>query len=256
LCLCTALGIAALAGNLPVAGADERAAAESTATLLRAVPLDAGQLVLGEGIHAGLRSFNVSPAAVALANRTPDEVRGRDPGASAVRVAAATSEETATDMQNRLSARYGNPAVTRLAQRLTADKALAVYYETAQLIDARHVSPATYEARTKRALDNLSLAMENPKFLQANRIAPTPAKIKQFRDSLEWLATNRPAKTSGDALNTVRWTMDLGNRIVGLSPSSVALDPMRVCWLPVPGSKNLKAKSWASASKSSRMMRG
>ena len=218
--LFAALGLLVLGGSVSTtagtSAADRVLAASAfTAAAVQPEPFfplaaesDSGRLKLASG------STSLSP-------QVPDEVRGRDPGKLAV---AGTSDERNVEINNRLSVRYGNPAVTRLVTGISVHRAVSVYNETSRLIDTRHLQPATYEVRTQRALDNLSLAMENLAFLQANRISPTPAQIKNFRDSLAWLSANRPARTSSDAMNTMRWTAEIAQKTVGLSPTAVVLE--------------------------------
>jgi carboxyl-terminal processing protease len=209
-----AIGAAQAASPLPP-GAEK-------GILSQAAPNADGLRLLPPG-EARLAKASGTSESSSLVRQVPDEVRGRDPGILADATAASAEARTA-DIKVRLATRYGNPAVTRLLTGLSEERALAVYSETSRLIDSRHIEPATYEVRAKRALDNLSVAMENPAFLRANRIAPTPAQIKKFRDSLAWLSTNRPAGSAKDATNTLHWTIDIAKRTVGLPATAVVLE--------------------------------
>jgi len=127
-------------------------------------------------------------------------------------------------IQSRLTNRYSNPVIARFVNSLTAERGLALYAETAQLIDSRHITPASYQERVRRGALNLMYAVENPAFAQAVRLSSSPQNIASFRRSLGEMIQSRPANSGSDAMNMLRWAMDLANRSLRIPAGAVAME--------------------------------
>jgi carboxyl-terminal processing protease len=127
-------------------------------------------------------------------------------------------------IQRKLTARYGNPAIVRLVRSMSQQQCLEVYLEVSGLIDARHLKPSTYDARVKQAVKNLTLALENQAFLQANGLGNDPGRLDGFRRDLQRVADGQPVNGGEDALQALHWTMQAGERDAALRPTAVVLE--------------------------------
>ena len=127
-------------------------------------------------------------------------------------------------IQRKLTNRYGNPAMIRLVRSMSAQQSMELYFEISGLIDARHLKPSTYDARVKQAVKNLTLALENPVFLQANGVGQDPSRLEVFRGDLQRVVDGQPVKSADDAYQAMQWTMQAAERDAGLRPTAVALE--------------------------------
>jgi carboxyl-terminal processing protease len=231
--LALALGLAAVTTGL--LGAGSRAA--SAEELLRtAFFIPAGVETLPGGFSGGASPGFRNGAPEPLTPFSTDEglrPRTRDPNNGAPAAPAPTPAgsgrpaETRTEadaIHERLTRRYRDPVVVRLVQSLTVERALSLYNETSRLIDGRHIQPSTHEARTRQAVRNLSLAVENPAFVQANRLNVGPAQVRGFQDALRRLVDGRAVRNSADAQSVLRSAIDLAGRQIGLRPGAVAME--------------------------------
>jgi carboxyl-terminal processing protease len=129
-----------------------------------------------------------------------------------------------TDIQGKITARYQNADMLAFLNRMSMNQATNLYVEASRLIDTRHVSPTSYEVRTKRALEGLLAAVQNPSFLQASRANPNPQQVQALQRELEQLARTNPARTAHEALGLMQWAADLANRRIGVRKEAVALE--------------------------------
>lgn len=134
------------------------------------------------------------------------------------------AEATLDELEDQTSFRYQNPRNLRFIQSLTPQRALAWYIETSRLIDDRHVEPSTYSERVRHSLRSLYHAVENPTFLQANRVVASRSDIQQFQDSLARMFAGQQIRSSSDAFSVLQWTVDLARQHLGLSQSVVAAE--------------------------------
>lgn len=129
-----------------------------------------------------------------------------------------------TDVDGKITARYQNADMLAFLNRMTMTQATNLYVEASRLIDTRHVSPTSYEVRTKRALEGLMAAVRNPAFLQAARANPNPQQVQTLQRELQQLAQTNPARTAQEALGVMQWAADLANRRIGVRKEAVALE--------------------------------
>jgi carboxyl-terminal processing protease len=127
-------------------------------------------------------------------------------------------------IQQHLSARYGNPVVQRFIFNVTPEQTLNVYREASQLIDSRHLQPTSYDARTKRAANNLVQGLRNREFLAANRITPSAAQTRSFESAMSQLIQSRPVTSQTDAVQMVYAMANLAHQHVGIRPTTVVLE--------------------------------
>ena len=127
-------------------------------------------------------------------------------------------------IQARLAYRYGNPTVTRFAQSTSAQQLLSLYAEASQMIDARHLEPADYQARIEQGLRNLSLAVENQTFLRANNISPGTTQVRTFQSALTNVAATRQSRNLQEAAATVQYVASMASQQIGLSPQTTIME--------------------------------
>ena len=162
-------------------------------------------------------------------NHAPRTSHARDPDRPATPQVPPTSPSDdspgkAEKIQWRLTQRYGNPLVERFVRNVSAERAMNLFVESSRLIDTRHLQPSSYETRIKQALGNLRQAVENPAFLQANRLSPSRHEVNAFRNSLDRLILSQPVRTSRDALNILYKTVEIARQHVGMRPTAVVLE--------------------------------
>lgn len=127
-------------------------------------------------------------------------------------------------IQQHLSARYGNPVIQRFVMNVTPEQTLNVYREASQMIDSRHLQPTSYQVRTQRAAINLIQGLRNREFLAANRINPSPAQMQSFEAAMNQLLQSRPVNNQNDAVQMVYAMANLAHQQVGLRPTTVVLE--------------------------------
>lgn len=128
------------------------------------------------------------------------------------------------DIQQRLSARYGNPVVQRFLYNVSPEQTLNVYREASQLIDSRHMQPTSYQIRTQRAATNLMQGLRNREFLSANRISPSAAQVQSFESAMNQLLQSRPVRNQNDAVQMVYAMANVAHQHVGIRPTAVVLE--------------------------------
>ncbi|MFG0333104.1 MAG: S41 family peptidase [Maioricimonas sp. JB049] len=126
--------------------------------------------------------------------------------------------------QMAITSRYQDPRMLSFLSGGTLNQIVSLYLEASQMIDTRHVNPLSYEVRTRQALETLVEAVENPAYLQANRISPSPAAVRNFQDQLAELARTQPARSANEAVGLMQWAGDIGQRELGLRSEAVALE--------------------------------
>jgi carboxyl-terminal processing protease len=127
-------------------------------------------------------------------------------------------------IRRKLTNRYGNPAIVRLVRSWSPQQSLEVYQEISGLIDARHLKPSPYDARVKQAVKNLTLALDNPVFLQANGLGQDSSRLDAFRVDLQRVADGQPVRNADDAFQALQWTMQAADRDAGLRPTVVVME--------------------------------
>ena len=136
----------------------------------------------------------------------------------------ATSKETSEAIQSRLTRRYQNPLVMRFLRTLSVTSGTELYAEASRMIDTRHLEPSTYDARTRRAVRNLMHAAENPAFREAAGISPTAQQVRTYQSTMARLLSEFQAKSSADAMNAMRWSVEVASRHLNLGAGPVVTE--------------------------------
>lgn len=125
---------------------------------------------------------------------------------------------------DKIRQRYSDPRVTRMLEQLTPQRIESFYAEVSQLIDERHITPATYARRIDGAIDHLSQALEVPAFVEAAQVQGSPAEISRFRADLERIRTQAKVRNSSDAILVLRDVQKQAARTIKVNPSAVGLE--------------------------------
>jgi len=124
----------------------------------------------------------------------------------------------------KIKQRYSDPRVTRMLEQLTPQGVESFYLEVSQLIDERHITPATYARRVDGALDHLSQALEVPAFVEAAQIQASPAAISKFRSDLERVRSQAKVRNTNDAILVLRDVQKQAARSIKINPAAVGLE--------------------------------
>lgn len=126
------------------------------------------------------------------------------------------------ERQLEISSRYQDPRMLSFLQNSSMNQIMSLYNEASRLIDGRHVSPLSYEERTRQAIDNLIAALDNPEFLQAAgyRSARSTASVQAELERLK----SSPARSASEALGLMQWAAELANQQLGVRREAVALE--------------------------------
>lgn len=120
--------------------------------------------------------------------------------------------------------RYSDPRELRLLERLTAQSALTLYVEVAQMIDARHIKPTSYSQRVDAAFEHLDLALSNASFQQAARMQADDQSLERLKDSLSQLRTRTSVRNLDDAVATLNRVQTMVDRQIRVRPGAVGLE--------------------------------
>lgn len=128
------------------------------------------------------------------------------------------------EIGTKLTMRYQNPSMLDFLSRTNFNQTMALYSEATKLIDSRHVSPPSYEVRTRQAVTNLILALENPAFLRASGVSPNPQMIASTQQELNGLLQSQAPRTANESIGLMQWAADLANQRLGVRKEAIALE--------------------------------
>jgi carboxyl-terminal processing protease len=133
---------------------------------------------------------------------------------------APSEEET---RQTEITARYQDSRMLGFLRSASLGQMTNLYLEASRMIDSRHVSPLSYEQRTRGSLTSLIEALHNPAFLQAAGVSANPAAVQTLQGELSQLM-NSPARSANEALGVMQYAAELANRRLGVRREAVALE--------------------------------
>lgn len=132
--------------------------------------------------------------------------------------------EERPDPQVLISRRYQDPAVLHFIGSVSPDRVLTMYLETLQLIETRHLSPPAPQALVEHGVSNLLQALQNPVFVQANRLAIAPQQTQAFGRMLAAQLQRMPVQTSEQAVAVLQTAMQVSADQLQLSPVVVGIE--------------------------------
>lgn len=124
----------------------------------------------------------------------------------------------------RISQRYADPRVIRMLAQLTPPKIESLYVEVSELIDGRHITPATYARRVDNALDHLVLALDVPSFIEAAEVKGSPADIANLKDELQELRSSVWVRNVNDVLAAMRRVQLMAAGTIDINPAAVGME--------------------------------
>ena len=139
-------------------------------------------------------------------------------------IAPPTQVRDENEIDTKITYRYQDPKMVDFLSRTNMNQSTSLYIEASKLIDSRHVSPLSYEERTRRALTNLRTAVGNSAFLRASGANPSPSAIQNVQANLDQLMQSNPARSSNEAIGMMQWAAQLANSQLGVRQEAVALE--------------------------------
>ncbi|WP_237226699.1 S41 family peptidase [Rubinisphaera sp. JC750] len=135
-----------------------------------------------------------------------------------------TADLSKEAVHQRISYR-ANDAKLQTFLKTTNDSQLrSLFLEISNLVDSRHVTPNSYEDRTKHALNHIAAALENPEWLKANGVTASPETLEQARKELRDMATRYTAKSAQEAAQAMSWSMYQLAGGVGINPAAIGME--------------------------------
>lgn len=133
-------------------------------------------------------------------------------------------ESLEQQIQKRLTYRYQDPATLRFLQSVPFNSAVSMYQEISQLLDARHLQPKSYNDRAARALQNLSYALNNPTFTQANRLSASRDRAAAFATYAQQMLSQKSVRDARETASLINTAANVAQREFGISPTVVAME--------------------------------
>jgi len=124
----------------------------------------------------------------------------------------------------KIAARYSDPRVIRMLQQLSPQSSESIYGEVSELIDDRHLSPATYARRVDSALDHISQALEVPAFVSAAQVRGSSSQIAAFQEDLQQLRKQVRVRNTNDALQALRSAQQMASQSIGINPAAIGME--------------------------------
>lgn len=148
---------------------------------------------------------------------------GRDPFVPAPLPENRIDSEGAT-IDQLITARYQNPVTVRALRSMSTNAAVQLFAEVNQKIDERSLAPTSYDVRVRRALRNLTIALDNPAFVKGLGISADSFRTDSFRNTLSRLADNGQVRNYQDARSVLNTVMQSAQSVSGLTPAIVAFE--------------------------------
>ena len=120
--------------------------------------------------------------------------------------------------------RYSDPRVIRMLEQLTPQRVETFYREVSELIDERHLQPATYSRRVDNALDHLIRALDSPVFCGTAQVRGTTEQIGSFQEELQEMRQQLKIRNVQDAVAIMRDVQKRAARSIAMNPSAIGLE--------------------------------
>lgn len=150
-------------------------------------------------------------------------INGRDPFVPAPQPRDLENTETSR-IEELLTIRYQNPVTVRAIRAMSSSQAVALFAEVSEKIDERSLEPTSYDVRTRRALRNLTLALDNPAFVTGLGLSADSFQMDGFRNTLARLADAGQVRNYQDARTVLNTVMTQAQSVNGLTPSVVGFE--------------------------------
>lgn len=127
------------------------------------------------------------------------------------------------DVHNRISRRYQNASFRSLLN-MPVQESLQLYTEVLNLIDTRHIEPSSMQARLDRGILNLTEALRDPAFMQANRINLQQGQAEQYGQWLRNWSSQVQLQSSNQLVGFVGQIAQASQQHVGLSQTACVME--------------------------------
>jgi carboxyl-terminal processing protease len=119
--------------------------------------------------------------------------------------------------------RYQSPTLIRSLRSMSGNQAQQMFTEVARKIDERALKPSSYDVRTRRALRNLGVALDNPTFRSALGIRDS-FQIDGLRNTLSRIGNSARVSRFEDAGAVMTTVMREAQAVNGLSSAVIAYE--------------------------------
>ena len=147
----------------------------------------------------------------------------RDPFVPAPLPESRSNDESAA-IDELITIRYQNPVNVRAIRAMSGAQAVQLFSEVSQKIDERSLEPTSYDLRVRRALRNLSIALDNPAFVNGLGLSADSFRMDAYRNTLARLADSAQVRNYQDARTVLNSVMQSATSVQGLTPSVVAFE--------------------------------
>ena len=148
---------------------------------------------------------------------------GRDPFVPAQQPKGQPDDETIA-INDLLTYRYQNPVTVRAIRAMSTTQAVQLFAEVSEKIDSRSLEPTSYDLRVRRALRNLTIALDNEAFMNGLGISADSFSTDGFRNTLSRVVGNGQVQNYNDARTVLNTVMQSAQSVKGLTPSVVAFE--------------------------------
>lgn len=133
-------------------------------------------------------------------------------------------DDEASKIDELITIRYQNPVTVRAIRAMSNAQAVALFSEVSQKIDERSLEPTSYDVRVRRALRNLTIALDNSAFVNGLGLSADSFQMDGFRNTLARLASSGQLRNYQDASSILKTVMSQASSVKGLTPSVVGFE--------------------------------
>ncbi|MFN9720676.1 MAG: S41 family peptidase [Planctomycetota bacterium] len=133
-------------------------------------------------------------------------------------------DDESSKIDELITVRYQNPVNVRAIRAMSTSQAVSLFSEVSQKIDERSLEPTSYDARVRRALRNLTIALDNSAFVNGLGISADSFALDGFRNTLARLADAGQIRNYQEARSVLNNVMAAASRVSGLTPSVVGFE--------------------------------
>ncbi len=135
-----------------------------------------------------------------------------------------SQDDTSALIDEIITMRYQNPITARVIRTLGGRQSVQVFSEVSQMIDERALHPTSYDLRVRRALQNLTIALDNKAFINCVRLEADSAELDEFRNTLYRLAEPDSVRNYQQAVNLMNKVMAQAEVMNLLTPATVGFE--------------------------------
>lgn len=123
-----------------------------------------------------------------------------------------------------LGRRYSDSGFLRMTDRLSQTEALSLYNDLLLKMQSYYVDVPNWRRLVEYGTMSLQVALNNPKFVQQQRLNVTSEQVDAFLRELRARLRARPIDTRHDARDAVLYAARFAEAQLGLSPTAVILE--------------------------------